>query len=133
MKTKFFSYLWFCNWFLVMLFGCSVVFYPLSDYVRKHTIVGGIITLLFYGLGIACARLFDNYFQIWNVCKYLMFFYIGFVFRQYNFAIVWGNGRVNNYLLAGMNFVFSILGALFILVILNRNKETRFLISGKNT
>ena len=208
-------------WFLVMLFGCSAVFYLLSDYVRLHTIAGGVITLLFWGLGIVGVKLFGNYFQIWNICKYLIFFYIGFILRQYDFrklesipsalyvavdivlfevwnmcsrsnlilvnimsiglffslniigsigsfvilqkfaschkksmirdflskhnmtiylfhqqliyfVIVWGNGKVNNYLLAVMNFAFSFLGALIISIILSLNKGTRFLISGKS-
>lgn len=72
-------------WFLIMLFGCSIVFYLLSDYVRAHTIAGGMITILFYGLGIVGLRIFDNYFQIWSICKYLFFFFIGFKFRQMGF------------------------------------------------
>lgn len=207
-------------WFLIMLFGCSIVFYLLSDYVRAHPIAGGIIMVLIYGAGIIGDQVMDNYFQIWNICKYLLFFYIGFEFRQYGFkcfekipsgiyilvdivlfgvwrlcgqsnvvhirilsvgflfflqvvgsigvfiilqkiaaakkenrmgtflskhnmtiylfhqqliyfVVVWGNGKVNNYILAGMNFVISFAGALFISILLNKNIYTRFLISGK--
>lgn len=72
-------------WFLIMLFGCSILFCLLSDYVKEHTITVGMLLILFYGLGVVGPRICDNYSQIWTICRYLIYFYIGFKFRQKGF------------------------------------------------
>lgn len=69
-------------WFLLMLFGVFVIFYLLTDFFTVHDIKGLIVALAFYGVGTVCNRYIDNYFQIWNTCRYVIFFWIGFKIRQ---------------------------------------------------
>lgn len=72
-------------WFLVMLFGVFCLFYPLSDLLeRKGLRWGVVIFCVCYALGCYGARNYFNLFQIWNVLRYLPFFYMGFAFRKYS-------------------------------------------------
>lgn len=70
-------------WFLVALFVIFLLFYPLSDYVNKH-IVAGICTMIaIYLIGLKANQFFHNIFQICNACKYIPFFYLGFILRKF--------------------------------------------------
>ena len=71
-------------WFLVMLFGVSCMFYICSDLLyKKNFLFGIVLVLIFYGIGTIGGILLPNIFQIWTVCKYMLFYYMGFVFRKY--------------------------------------------------
>ncbi len=70
-------------WFLVMLFVLFCLFYLLSNIFNKCKIVlGGGISIGFYVLGIIGNIFLPNIFQIWTACKYLFFYWLGFVFRK---------------------------------------------------
>lgn len=69
-------------WFLIMLFGVFAVFYLLTDFFAEHDIKGLIAALAFYGVGTICNRYIEDYFQIWNICRYILFFWLGFKIRQ---------------------------------------------------
>ncbi len=69
-------------WFLLMLFWCFVFVWPLTNILKKHTILSFIIVGLFYITGVVGSHFLPNYFSIWTGCEYLLFFWIGFqVFR----------------------------------------------------
>lgn len=70
-------------WFLLMLFGVFAIFYPLTDFFHKNTLYGGLLVFLLYVVGTVGNKIIANYFQIWSVCRYLLFFWIGFKLRQF--------------------------------------------------
>ena len=69
-------------WFLVMLFSLFVLFYIISDFVKKHVICGSIIMLFVYCAGIIGNMLFPNVFQIFRALTFMPIFWIGFFIRQ---------------------------------------------------
>ncbi len=73
-------------WFLLMLFGVFVVFCFLSDFFKKHEVIGAFVALIIYVVG--CKAPIPNYFQICTVCRYVVFFLIGFKIRQHSSKIV---------------------------------------------
>lgn len=69
-------------WFLVMLFGVFLLFWPLSDFFAKHHWAGALAMLGIYASRFIGGRFLPNYFSIWNVTKFLAVFWIGFKLRQ---------------------------------------------------
>ena len=76
-------------WFLVMLFNVFVISYLMSKIWEKHSGIGFIIVVGFYGLGIVASQILPNVFMIWTSCQYVLFFWIGFCLRKYKEGIVW--------------------------------------------
>jgi len=75
-------------WFLLMLFGVFVFFFILSKCIKEHTIFSGCMMLFLYGVGILGQSTLHNYFQIWNVCCFLIMFWLGFKLRQYGSSLL---------------------------------------------
>ena len=71
-------------WFLLMLFCVFIIFYFLSDFIKKHTITGLVLLLMLYGIGGIGQLLLPNIFQIFAALRFMIFFYIGFKFRQFD-------------------------------------------------
>lgn len=71
-------------WFLLMLFCVFIIFYSLSHFIKKHTITGLVLLLMLYGIGGIGQLLLPNIFQIFAALRFMIFFYIGFKFRQFN-------------------------------------------------
>ena len=71
-------------WFLLMLFGVFLLFYPLADFVKGHQLFGAMVMIGFYGIGLLAP--IPNVFQIFHACMYLPIFWLGFKLRQ------WGSG-----------------------------------------
>ena len=69
-------------WFLLMLFGVFMIFYPLSSFFEKHHAYGAIVVILIYGIGFVGFQTLPNVFQIFRACTYLPLFWLGFKIRQ---------------------------------------------------
>lgn len=72
-------------WFLIMLFDVYLIFYLLSDKLfRKNTVLGLVVLYVINIIGallLALSGIF-NIFQIGVALKYLIFFYIGGLYRR---------------------------------------------------
>lgn len=75
-------------WFLLMLFGVFMLFYPLTGFFAKHDIAGLAAAVALYVFGTAANHFIPNYFQIWNVCRYVLIFWIGFKLRQRDWMLL---------------------------------------------
>ena len=75
-------------WFLVMLFVVFAVFWPLSDFFRKHDLLGTIVVLGMYGCSLVGGRIIPNVFQLWSAMGYMPLFWLGFKLRQHGTDIV---------------------------------------------
>lgn len=129
-------------WFLLMLFGVFVIFYPLSNFFQRHNVAGAILVLAFYGVGFVGLAVLPNVFQIFCACTYVPLFWLGFKIRQYGSqslrkipTIVWiavdillfvlfralsgVNGIAFQLLRYGLNFLLRIIGALMAFVSLH--------------
>ena len=69
-------------WFLIALFVIFVLFYPLSDFVNKHIIAGVCLMIFIYWIGLKASYFVPNVFQICSACRYILFFYLGFILRK---------------------------------------------------
>jgi len=69
-------------WFLLMLFGVFMISYLFADLWKKNSLLGLFIVFMFYGIGVCGAKFSLNYFQFFSSCSFLIFFFIGFKFRQ---------------------------------------------------
>ena len=130
-------------WFLLMLFGVFMIFYPLSDFFKKHEIGGMILALVFYGVGFVGQLVFPNVLQIFRACTYIPLFGLGFKIRQHGShllkkipIIVWIvadillfvlsrvisglDGMIFTLLKQGIHFVLCIVGALMAFVVLQK-------------
>ena len=68
-------------WFLWMLFGVFVITWPMRKVLIDKPVVGWLISIVFYGIGIVGKRMFPNIFCIWTACQYVLFFFIGMRIR----------------------------------------------------
>ena len=68
-------------WFLWMLFGVFMIAWPMRKVLIDKPVVGWLISIVFYGIGIVGKRMFPNIFCIWTACQYVMFFFIGMRIR----------------------------------------------------
>ena len=130
-------------WFLLMMFGVFVCFYPLSNFMARNDVGGAAVTLLIYVVGLAGGRLLPNVFQIFRACTYFPLFWLGFKIRQYGslmlrkipvwlwlladavlFAVVTYLSRLDGVIFAllrfGFEFLLHIVGALMAFVILQK-------------
>ena len=132
-------------WFLLMLFWVFLFFYPLAHFSDKHPIYGGMIALLFYGVGLIGGHFLPNVYQVFTGCDYAIFFYLGFLLRKYGFSklnkvpsLVWVAVQIGMYvgvyffsrsgfegfifkaLNIGLNFILHIFGALSFFLVLQK-------------
>lgn len=130
-------------WFLLMLFGVFLIFYPLSDFFAKRNILGAAVVLVIYGVGLLGMATLPNVFQIFRAFGYIPFFWMGFKIRQYGSGLlrkipvlVWlavdillfvtvqfltrADGVIFLLLRLGFEFVLQIVGALMAFVILQK-------------
>lgn len=75
-------------WFLLMLFWVFIFFYFIADYVDKHPVVGGGITLLFYMVGLVAGKFVPDFYRVWTGCNYMPFFYLGFMLRKKGVSVL---------------------------------------------
>ena len=68
-------------WFLWMLFGVFVITWPMRKVLIDKPVVGWLISIVFYGIGIVGKRIFPNIFCFWTACQYVLFFFIGMRIR----------------------------------------------------
>lgn len=128
-------------WFLLMLFGVSIIFYPLTKYMKNNSSI--IIVFVFYIFGFIFINKVGNYFMIGRVFEYIIYFWLGFNIRSEKFKFVWkiptslyifthftffaltqicsliGSSFCNN-LMFLTNFSTNIVGAIAIFIILQR-------------
>ena len=69
-------------WFLLMLFWVYLIAWPLAGVFNRKPVIGGIVVVGLYVVGMVGSRLFPNYFFIWRSCEYVLFFWIGFMIRK---------------------------------------------------
>ena len=69
-------------WFVVMLFGVFILFWPLSDFCFKNHLAGLGVMLAIYAFRFVGWGYIPGYFSIWNVAKYMIIFWLGFKLRQ---------------------------------------------------
>ena len=69
-------------WFLLMLFILFLFYYFFSKILKEHNFLGFFICILFYMVSIVCNHYFENYFQIFSVLKFALYFCIGFIICQ---------------------------------------------------
>lgn len=133
-------------WFLLMLFGVFVIFYPLSNFFERHNVYGAALVILFYGIGLIGQQILPNVFQLCRACSYLPLFWIGFKIRQYglgwlrkipaiamvcfdiilfDFAqyVAGLDGVVFEMLNIGLEFMLHIIGAIMAFVVLQKVAE----------
>ena len=150
-------------WFLLMLFDVFVIFYPLSNFFQKRHVLGAVVVILIYGVGLIGSSILPNLFQIFRACTYVPLFWLGFKIRQCGSgwlrkipALVWLLGdvalfAVTQYLskmdgiifklfYQGSEFLLHIVGALLAFLILQKiadlfNRKERKTIGflGKNS
>lgn len=75
-------------WFLLMLFLVFALFFPLSRWIRKHFIPGGILVLGLYAFGFLLEHFGYNHFQVSMALRMTLYFWIGFVIRQYDWGFL---------------------------------------------
>lgn len=71
-------------WFLLMLFWVYIIFYFLSNFFKERNILGSIVAIGFYGVGIVGGKFLPNVFSIWTGFKYVPIFYFGFKLKQFD-------------------------------------------------
>ena len=130
-------------WFLWMLFDVFVIFCLLSKFFERRNLLGLILVIAFYGVGLIGARIIPNYFMILRACTYMPFFWIGFKLRQCGSGIVmkipsfaWIIADIALFILArwllngenlfirilnlGVTFLLNIVGAVMAFVVLQK-------------
>lgn len=76
-------------WFLIMLFGVFVLFYPLTNFFKENDLGGLLVCVALYCAGTVGNRFLDDYFQIWQICRFTLFFWLGFKLRQNGSKIIY--------------------------------------------
>ena len=71
-------------WFLLMLFWVFVFFYIISDYVKNNTMIGVVLVFALHCIGVLATHFVPNFYRVFDGLGFMMFFYVGFLFRQYN-------------------------------------------------
>lgn len=69
-------------WFLWMLFDIFAFVWIFKRVMLKRPIIGWVISLFLYGVGIVGNKVFPNVFCIWTACQYVPFFFIGIRIRS---------------------------------------------------
>lgn len=129
-------------WFLLMLFWVFVLFWPISNYARKHPLGGTIIVLLFMLIGMGLTFV-PNIYVFRTGLQYLLFFWVGFLIRQYGSDLLMKipsivyimldivlfivyeqirqiDGIIFTILLTGFSVVIHLVGAVMAFVLLQR-------------
>lgn len=75
-------------WFLLMLFFIFLLFYPLSEFFKKHLFLGAIVVAMLYVLGFLLSYFHLTYFQIYRALTFFPFFWLGFVIKQYDWGVL---------------------------------------------
>jgi hypothetical protein len=68
-------------WFLWMLFGVFAIIWPFRKVVIERPVLGWVIAIVFYCIGIFGERFLPNIFCIWTACRYITFFVVGMRIR----------------------------------------------------
>lgn len=69
-------------WFLLMLFWVYAISWLLNSVLKKSYVIGLLIVVVFYGVGVIGNHITYDYFNFWSACKYLLFFWIGYQLRK---------------------------------------------------
>ena len=85
-----------------MFFGVFFIFWPMTRMFEKHNIIGGIVIILFVLVGKVGNMFYPNIFQVWRVCNYILFFWLGFKIRQWKALYVLR--RLPNYIYLIVHF-----------------------------
>lgn len=76
-----------CNpsqlWFLLMLFFVFIIAYFVGGMIKSRPLLGLVLSLVLYGIGVVGQSLIGNYYQIFTACTYFIFFTVGMLFRCY--------------------------------------------------
>lgn len=133
-------------WFLLMLFGVFLIFYPLTFFFKNHNHFGAVLAIVFWVVGIIGQSLVPNVFQIFRAFMYIPLFLLGFKIRQYGSRclrkipiMIWilsdillfvavqylskMDGIVFKLLKFGFGFALNIIGALMAFVVLQTIAE----------
>ena len=133
-------------WFLWMLFWCFIIVWLLSDFIKKHDIMGFLIAVILYGVGLVGPKMAPNIFSIWTACQFVFFFWLGFKIRQHSsnlirkihpgfwliadiliFALMQYLSQYDNILVKifnmGITFIVHIIGAIMAFTILQKIAE----------
>ena len=104
-----------------MLFDVFILFWILSSFFEKHNLLGGLLVLVIYAIGILGSGFVPNCFRIWTACTYAPIFWLGMKIRQHGSciimkipAIVWiavdiGIFAIDRYLLTGTSLIEKLL------------------------
>lgn len=68
-------------WFLWMLFDVFAIVWPLRKVMMDRPLIGWVLSMILYGIGIFGRRSLPNYYCIWTACQYVPFFYAGMRIR----------------------------------------------------
>ena len=70
-------------WFVLMIFGVFMLSWPLSDYFNTHGINSIWIPASLLLIGSGLSMIFPNLWQFETALKYMLYFWLGFMFRKY--------------------------------------------------
>ena len=98
-------------WFLLMLFFVFIFSWILKDFYIKHMIGSIFLVIGFYGISIIGGYFIPNYFGIWNACRHMTLFFIGFKICQYGGTAIFD--RIPNIVLIIINIIIFILWNIF--------------------
>lgn len=130
-------------WFLIMLFWCFLVAWPLNKRIWQSGLFSLWVSLCAYGIGFIGGIKFENYFSIWTACQYFPFFVLGMnlhlgrlkwiteikslyllvadiaVFIAWRILLI-GESPIIKLATAGVEFLLHIIGAIMAFYILQR-------------
>ena len=104
-------------WFLLMLFEVFALSWVLSDIYRKVK-WSVFVPLVFYIIAVLGSSMLPNVFNIWNACRHLIMFWLGFKFCQY--------GMLNRVKVWQLIAVFSIHMMLFVVLTIISGRDGSF-------
>ena len=59
-----------------------MIVWPLAGAFDRKPIIGAVVVVIIYAVGMLSSRFVPNYFYIWTGCEYVPFFWIGFMIRK---------------------------------------------------
>ena len=69
-------------WFLLMLFGVFMIFYPLAGFFHRHTLLGAAVVLTCHAASLYLPYSFLSYYGLRHALAYLPVFWLGFILRR---------------------------------------------------
>lgn len=102
-------------WYLVMLFGVFVIFYFISNFISKHCRLFFFVFYIIFGAAIVMSQIIPDYFQLWTILKYLLYFHFGFATRKGVFRHIWKMHDTRNNAVAD-TVIYVLLYALLIFI-----------------